>query len=57
MQILTDAINAACETGDAESGTIQRALQAVRTHLGMEVAYLSEFVGNGLPPEKWSSLK
>jgi EAL domain-containing protein (putative c-di-GMP-specific phosphodiesterase class I) len=46
MQILTDAINAACETGDAESGTIQRALQAVRTHLGMEVAYLSEFVGN-----------
>ncbi len=26
--------------------TIQRALEAVRTHLGMEVAYLSEFVGN-----------
>jgi len=26
--------------------TIQRALQSVRTHLGMDVAYLSEFVGN-----------
>lgn len=30
---------------DAEL-TVQRALQAVRTHLGMEVAYLSEFVGD-----------
>ena len=26
--------------------TIQKALEAVRMHLGMEVAYLSEFVGN-----------
>ena len=33
----------------AEAGgdrTIQRALEAVRSHLGMDVAYLSEFVGN-----------
>ncbi|MEO3386983.1 EAL domain-containing protein [Mesorhizobium sp. CAU 1741] len=33
---------------EVEGGTltIQRALNAVRTHLGMDVAYLSEFVGN-----------
>lgn len=27
-------------------GTIRQALEAVRTHLGMQVAYVSEFVGN-----------
>lgn len=31
--------------GDAEAGVVERALAAVRAHLGMEVAYLSEFVG------------
>lgn len=46
MQILSEVIGVVGATDDAESDTIQRALQAVRTHLGMEVAYLSEFVGN-----------
>ncbi|MGY6709594.1 MAG: sensor domain-containing phosphodiesterase [Rhizobiaceae bacterium] len=35
---------AAAEPG--EDFTIQRALETVRKHLGMDVAYLSEFVGN-----------
>lgn len=31
--------------GDLAGTTIKRALQAVRSHLGMQVAYVSEFVG------------
>lgn len=32
--------------GSAEGGVVNRALQAVRSHLGLQVAYVSEFVGN-----------
>lgn len=38
-------LKAARAEGDAES-TVQWAIEAVRSHLGMEVAYVSEFVGN-----------
>ena len=29
-----------------QNGKVKRSLQAIRAHLGMEVAYVSEFVGN-----------
>ena len=29
-----------------QNGMVKRSLQAIRAHLGMEVAYVSEFVGN-----------
>jgi EAL domain-containing protein (putative c-di-GMP-specific phosphodiesterase class I) len=32
--------------GSSPNGVINRALQAVRAHLGLQVAYVSEFVGN-----------
>lgn len=38
-------LSAAGAEGDVES-TVQWAIEAVRSHLGMEVAYVSEFVGN-----------
>lgn len=37
-------INPASDSAGPGSGTLKRALQAVRSHLGMEVAYVSEFV-------------
>lgn len=46
MQMLLNAIHEVPEKQGARSETLQRALEAVRTHLGMEVAYLSEFVGD-----------
>lgn len=46
MKILHEAMRQIAERNDAGNDVIQRALEAVRTHLGMEVAYLSEFVGN-----------
>lgn len=47
MNAIVDAFSPKSEsqTPANESG-ISRALQAVRKHLGMEVAYISEFVGN-----------
>ncbi|MCF8478361.1 MAG: EAL domain-containing protein [Pseudolabrys sp.] len=33
-------------TAGPEGNTVKRALQAIRSHLGMEVAYVSEFVGD-----------
>lgn len=33
-------------TTDSETPIVQRVLQSVRQHLGMEVAYVSEFIGN-----------
>jgi EAL domain-containing protein (putative c-di-GMP-specific phosphodiesterase class I) len=41
---LLDFITSAQGGAGAEPNTIQRALQVIRTHLGMEVAYVSEFV-------------
>jgi EAL domain-containing protein (putative c-di-GMP-specific phosphodiesterase class I) len=38
-------LSAARADGDVDS-TVQWAIEAVRSHLGMEVAYVSEFVGN-----------
>jgi EAL domain-containing protein (putative c-di-GMP-specific phosphodiesterase class I) len=32
--------------GSPEGGMVKRSLQAIRAHLGMEVAYVSEFVGS-----------
>lgn len=32
--------------GSTEAGMVKRSLQAIRAHLGMEVAYVSEFVGD-----------
>jgi hypothetical protein len=46
VKILHEAMRQIAERNDAGNDVIQRALEAVRTHLGMEVAYLSEFVGN-----------
>ncbi len=34
------------ESALIKSDTIQRTLEAIRTHLEMDVAYVSEFVGN-----------
>jgi EAL domain-containing protein (putative c-di-GMP-specific phosphodiesterase class I) len=39
-------ITPASDIDSAAGAMIKRALQAVRSHLGMEVSYLSEFVGN-----------
>jgi EAL domain-containing protein (putative c-di-GMP-specific phosphodiesterase class I) len=39
-------INAASDPAQPADGTVKRALQAVRSHLGMEVAYVSEFIGD-----------
>lgn len=41
---LRDVIAAGAAEGGG--GVVQRALQAVRTHLGLQVAYVSEFVGD-----------
>ena len=43
---LFNLITAAGDTAGAEAGTVKRALQVIRSHLGMDVAYVSEFVGN-----------
>lgn len=32
--------------GEAEGSLVQRALRAIRQHLGLQIAYVSEFVGN-----------
>ncbi len=45
MAWVDSLLSAADEDGDVES-TVQWAIEAVRSHLGMEVAYVSEFVGN-----------
>lgn len=36
----------AAPTGEQSDGIVRRALRAIRAHLGMEVAYVSEFVGD-----------
>ncbi len=41
---LFNLITANDDGSGPESGTIKRALQVIRSHLGMEVAYVSEFV-------------
>jgi EAL domain-containing protein (putative c-di-GMP-specific phosphodiesterase class I) len=46
MKILDEAMRSMADHDEAGSEIIQKALEAVRTHLGMEVAYLSQFVGN-----------
>ncbi|MDF1598759.1 EAL domain-containing protein [Mesorhizobium sp. YIM 152430] len=46
MKILDEAMRNMADHNAAGNEIIQKALEAVRTHLGMEVAYLSEFVGN-----------
>jgi EAL domain-containing protein (putative c-di-GMP-specific phosphodiesterase class I) len=43
---LFNLITAKSETASPAGDTIQRALQVIRSHLGMQVAYVSEFVGN-----------
>ena len=43
---LFNLITAAGENAGDEDGTIKRALQAMRSHLDMDVAYVSEFVGD-----------
>lgn len=42
---LREIISSASSTGSSDA-IIARALQAVRAHLGLQVAYVSEFVGN-----------
>lgn len=46
MSPLETAMSAATGGSDTGQDTISRGLEAIRTHLGMEVAYVSEFVGN-----------
>ncbi len=43
---LFNLITTAGDTAGAEAGTVKRALQVIRSHLGMDVAYVSVFVGN-----------
>lgn len=45
MQSFQQAILKGAASEPGQDFTIQRALETVRTHLGMDVAYLSEFVG------------
>ena len=46
MQVFQQALLDDAGVAPEKDFTIQRALEAVRRHLGMEVAYLSEFVGD-----------
>jgi EAL domain-containing protein (putative c-di-GMP-specific phosphodiesterase class I) len=45
-QKIIDVINTARESGEAGSSIVQRALEALRIHFNMDVAYVSEFVGD-----------
>lgn len=45
MNQLETAISGVADGLDTGQDTISRGLEAIRTHLGMEVAYVSEFVG------------
>ena len=46
MNELGEAISGVFGASDAGQDTISKGLEAIRTHLGMEVAYVSEFVGD-----------
>lgn len=46
MNQLETAISGVADGLDAGQDTITKGLEAIRTHLGMEVAYVSEFVGD-----------
>lgn len=43
---LSDIVGALQTSDDDNDSSIRRALKAIRAHLGMEIAYVSEFVGN-----------
>ena len=46
MNQLGEAISGVFGSANAGQDTISKGLEAIRTHLGMEVAYVSEFVGD-----------
>ena len=48
MKFLKDALAVAGDNATGSRSAVRQALSSLCTHLGMEVAYVSKFVGNNM---------